>query len=69
MEKYESAYLLKMVQQLYGKGDTIRGKDHPEEYIGVGPDYAMSFDIKDVAVLSVKEVVFSAREKSQNGDY
>jgi hypothetical protein len=69
LENYESAYLLKMVQQSYNKGDTVRGKDYPEEYIGIGHDHAMSFDTKDVAALAVEGVIFNAREKSQNGDY
>lgn len=69
MEAYESAYLLKMVQQSNVKGDAGRGNDHSEEYIGVGQDHAMSFDVKDVAALAVEGVIFNARDKSQNGIY
>lgn len=68
MEAYESAYLLKMVQQSNAKGDASRGNDHSEEYIGVGQDHAMSFDTKDVAALAVEGVTFNARDKSQNGN-
>lgn len=68
METYESAYLLKMVQQPYAKGDVSRGNDHSEEYIGVGHDHAMSFDMKDVAHFAVEGVAFNARDKSQNGN-
>lgn len=58
-----------MVQQANVKGDSSKGNDHSDEYIGVGHDHAMSFDTKDVAALAVEGVTFNARDKSQNGNY
>ncbi len=57
-----------MVQQSCVKGDSTRGNEHIEEYIGVGHDHAMSFDTKDVAVLAVEGIIFNAREKPLNGE-
>lgn len=60
--------MLKMVRQSHVKGDVTRGNDHPEEYIGVGNDHAMSFDTKDVVDLAVEGTIFNVREKTQNGE-
>lgn len=67
MEGHELAYLLKMVQQVNNKGDANWAKETSEEYIGIGEDHAISFDIKEVVDLAVEGVLFNSREKSQNG--
>lgn len=67
MEGHDSAYLLKMVQQISNKGEINGAKEVIEEYIGVGDDCAMSFDIKEVIDLAVEGVVFNNRDRAQNG--
>ena len=67
MEGPESGYLLKMVQQVNHRGEVNGVKEVSEEYIGVGNEHAMSFDLKDVIHLAAAEVGFNARDKSQNG--
>lgn len=69
MENQESSYLLKMVQQLVGRGETNGVKDVSEDYIGVGDEHAMTFDIKDVIHLAVEDVGFNVRDDSQNGNH
>lgn len=69
MENQESAYLLKMVQQIPEKGETNGTKDGLNDYIGVGDDHAMTFDIKEVIDLAVEGVTPNFRDKSQNGNH
>lgn len=57
-----------MVQQLTGRGETNGVKDMSEDYIGVGDEHAMTFDIKEVIDLAVEEVGFNTRDDSQNGN-
>lgn len=57
-----------MVQQLAGKGETNGVKDVSEDYIGVGDEHAMMFDIKDVIHLVADGVAFNVRDDSQNGN-
>ena len=68
LEGHESNYLLKMVQQVLSRGETNGVKDISEDYIGVGDEHAMTFDIKEVIDLAVESVGFNARDDSQNGD-
>lgn len=70
MDSSESAYLLKMVQQI----KTVRGEvsgvqDGPEVLVGVGEDHAMSFEVKDVGGLSIEGLDFSAQDKLPNGKH
>ena len=57
-----------MVQQLMGRGETNGVKDGSEDYIGVGDEHAMTFDIKEVIHLGVQSVGFNALDDSQNGN-
>lgn len=68
LEGHDSGYLLKMVQLVNNRGKVNGVKDNSEEYIGVGDEHAMSFDLKEVIHLAAAEVGFNARDKSQNGD-
>ena len=71
VESHEPSYLLKMVQQIrFGNKSEVNGnQENLGEYIGIGDDYSMSFDIKEVADLAVDNVTFDHRDKSQNGMY
>ena len=67
----EPAYLLKMVQQIKHaeKSDGANGiKSTSQDFIGIGEDHSLSFDIKDVVDLAVEGANFSAHEKQQNGN-
>ncbi len=68
LEGPELGYLLKMVQQVNGRNEANGVKEALEEYIGVGDDHAMSFDLKDVIDLAVEGVTFNPRDKIQNGN-
>lgn len=67
MDHYESAYLLKMVQQVHDKGEVNGTKYCLNDYIGDGDDHAMAFDMKEVVNLAIEGVVFNSRDKPQNG--
>ena len=69
VENHESAYLLKMVQHVKSeeKCEANGIQECTGDYIGVGEDHAMSFDIKEVVDLAVEGVAFDARDKPQNG--
>lgn len=69
IEGHESAYLLKMVQQikLGNRGDSNGISEHPGDYIGAGDDYAMTFDVKDVVDLAVEGDLVGTQTKMQNG--
>ena len=69
MENHEPTYLLKMVQQVRSsnKGENNGSQDSLGEYMGIGEEHSMSFDIKEVASLAVDDVTFDHREKTQNG--
>lgn len=57
-----------MVQQVISRGETNGIKEVTEDYIGVGDEHAMTFDLKEVAHFAVDAVPFNAREDSQNGN-
>ena len=67
----EPSYLLKMVQQLK-HGDKSEGangiKNSSQDFVGVGDDYSMSFDFKDVVDFAVDGAHISATEKQPNGN-
>ncbi len=66
----ESAYLLKMVQQVRSAtSDQSNGvKDTSSNYLGSGADHAMTFEIKDVVDLAAENLSFSdGTAKTQNG--
>lgn len=69
MDNQDSAYLLKMVKQIQEKGEVNGTKDSLNDYIGVGDDHAMAFDLKEVIDLAVEGVVFNIRDKPQNGNH
>lgn len=69
MDNQDSAYLLKMVKQIPEKGEVNGIKDSLNDYIGVGDDHAMAFDLKEVIDLAVEGVVFNNRDKPQNGNH
>lgn len=64
------SYLLKMVQHTkrIGKNEVVNGiRDSPKEYVGVGDDYPMSFEAKDVLDLAVEGVKVLDHERQLNG--
>jgi len=69
IEGHESAYLLKMVQQikLGNKGDSNGNSENSWDYIGAGDDHAMTFDVKDVIDLAVEGDLVGTQSKMQNG--
>ncbi len=69
MENHEPAYLLKMVQQVRSgnKNDVNGNHEASGEYVGIGEEHSMSFDVKEIADLAVDNVTFDHRHKSQNG--
>lgn len=69
MENHEPAYLLKMVQQVRAsnKNEVNGSPEISGEYIGIGEEHSMSFDIKEVADLAVQNVPFDHQDKAQNG--
>lgn len=69
IETHESAYLLKMVQQikLGGKGDLNGSPESSGDYIGAGEDYTMIFDVKDVLDLAIEGDLVSTQSKMLNG--
>lgn len=69
IEGHESAYLLKMVQQirLGNRGDSNGISENPGDYIGAGDDFAMTFDVKDVIDLAVEGDLVVTQTKMQNG--
>ena len=71
VETNEPSYLLKMVQQVRsGNKSEVNGNQETlGEYIGLGDDHSMSFDIKEVADLAVDNVTLDHREKAQNGKF
>ncbi len=67
----EPACLLKMVQQVkHGdKGEGANGIREPsKEFIGVGDDFAMTFDMKNVVDISVEGAPGLSQEKQLNGN-
>ena len=71
VENHEPSYLLKMVQQVRSssKSEVNGNQEASGEYIGIGDDHSMSFDIKEVADLAVDNVTFDHRDKTQNGKF
>ena len=69
LENNESAYILKMVQQLksIGRHEVNGTQDDSEAFVGVGGDHTMTFDLKDISGLTVEGIDFYAQEKLQNG--
>jgi hypothetical protein len=69
LEINDSAYLMKMVQRVMsaGKSEVNGVKADAEAFVGVGVDHAMSFDIKDVCVLTIDGLETGPQEKLQNG--
>jgi len=69
IEGPESAYLLKMVQQIKSgsKGDVNGSQENSGDYVGAGDDYAMTFDVKDVVDLAVEGDLVGTQTKMQNG--
>ncbi|KAI9878365.1 MAG: hypothetical protein M1830_001108 [Pleopsidium flavum] len=70
LENNESAYLLKMVQQVRSTADDQSNGvgETSSNYLGSGADHAMSFEIKDVMDLAAENVSFNdITAKSQNG--
>ena len=69
LEGHDSAYLLKMVQQVKqgNKNDSNGVAEYPWDYIGAGEDYSMTFDLKDVIDLAVEGSLLSTQNKLNNG--
>lgn len=66
----EPTYLLKMVQQTRHTEkmkDANGVKERSQDYIGIGKDYSMSFDSRDVTDLVFEGVPITTLEKQQNG--
>ena len=69
MEGNEAAYLLKMVRPIKrdDTGEARMDGEATSDYVGVGEDHAMSFDVKETVDLAVENVFFNTAEKPQNG--
>ena len=69
LEGHDSAYLLKMVQQVKqgNKNDSNGVAEYSWDYIGAGEDYSMTFDLKDVIDLAVEGSLLSTQNKLNNG--
>lgn len=71
MDSDESAYLLKMVRQIKNieKSQANGVQDNSATYIGVGDDYDMTFNVKDVTEFAVDGVQLSSQDRHQNGKH
>ena len=69
MENHQSAYLMKMVEQVKSgaKAEPNGTQDCSGGFIGRGDDFAMSFDTKEVTDLAVEGITFDSQHKMQNG--
>ena len=71
MEGNEPAYLLKMVRRVKstGRSEANGFQNDSEAFLGVGEDYSVSFEIKDVSGVTVEGLDLSNQDKLQNGEY
>ena len=69
MDNEEPTYLLKMVQQTKhdNKSEMNGVRETMSGYVGVGDDYSMSFNVRDVADLAVEGVTVNTQDKRLNG--
>ena len=69
MENHQSAYLMKMVEQVKSgtKAESNGIQDCSGGFIGSGDDFAMSFDTKEVTDLAVEGITFDSLHKMPNG--
>ncbi|KAJ9358333.1 hypothetical protein DTO027B9_2524 [Paecilomyces variotii] len=71
LEPNDSTFTLKMVHRPSAQSDQTRANglsDVASPYLGSAPDHSMSFDIKEIADLSVAEVsTANMTQKEQNG--
>lgn len=69
MEGQDSVYLIKMAQQLKtgGKGDANGVQESLSDFVGAGDEYAMTFEVKEVAHLVLEGAIASIQNKTQNG--
>lgn len=69
MDNDESAYMLKMVQQIKSveKKELNGARDNKDNFVGIGQDHSVSFDFKDVSNISVEGVGLGAQDKYENG--
>lgn len=71
LEGSELRYSLKMVKRTQIAGDhQVNGDgDAAQEYVGVGSEHDMSFDVADVVALSASNITFAkSQSKPQNGN-
>lgn len=71
LDPTEMRYVFKMVKRVHSVGDIqVNGaSDTFDEYIGIGDNHVMAFDIGDVADLSVANVVLDkSQARAQNGN-
>ncbi|KAL8854678.1 MAG: hypothetical protein Q9221_000460 [Calogaya cf. arnoldii] len=68
-ENNEPKCFLQMVQKVKAKDKTEINGDHEthDDYVGVGENHSMSFDMKDVINVAVEGVTFDNRDKLLNG--
>lgn len=67
LEQQEYRYTFKMVKRLPSLGGQVNGtSESQDDYCGVGRDYRMIFDVKDVVVLNVENVAVD-KTKARNG--
>lgn len=63
--------MLKMVQQLK-HGDENEGvngvRDSTKDFVGVGDDFSMSFELRDVVDFAVEDVPTLNQDKQLNGE-
>ncbi|KAJ5281830.1 hypothetical protein N7478_007202 [Penicillium angulare] len=70
LEPTDSSFSLKMVQRAPEENKTNGVNDATTPYLGAGIDHAMSFDIKDIADISVPNVVpAEVSVKESNGGF
>lgn len=68
LEQQEYRYTFKMVKRLPSLGGQVNGtSESHDEYCGVGRDYRMTFEVKDVVVLNVDNVSMD-KAKTKNGE-
>ena len=66
----KSQYILKMVKKTrLASHQQVNGNtESSDEYVGVGEDHVMKFDVQDTADLAVNNVVTANAHATQNGE-
>lgn len=67
LEANETTVALKMVKRVNIEGGSQNGAESSSKYLGAAPHHSMVFDVKDIADISVDNVVAMESTKAQNG--